>query len=81
MSTYQFAYKATHDKRIALANTSSFGVIGEFDAYVSIDDNSYTIKLLVVKHLVAPCIIGRNILGQHSRVNLDMGGHRKPVTF
>ena len=81
MTTHRLKYKVTLGRRIALANTSSFQVMGEFDASITIDVNSYATKLLVVKHLIAPCIIGRDILAQHSRVNLEMGGPRKPVTF
>ena len=74
-------YKVTHGRQIALANTASFQVIGEFDASITLDANSYMNKLLVVKSLVAPCIISHDILAQHSSVSLEMGGPRRPVTF
>ena len=38
-------------------------------------------KLLVVKSLVAPCIIGSDILAQHSSVSLETGGPQRPVPF
>ena len=81
MKTHRLKYKVTHGRRIALANTTSFQVIGEFNASITLDAKSYMNKLLVVKSLVAPCVIGRDILVQHSSVSLEMGGPRRPVIF
>ena len=68
-------------RTITLANDSAFKAIGELNASVAIQDQRYDVHLHVGSSLVAPMIIGLDVLGQHSQLTLSLGGQRDPTTF
>ena len=69
------------NRTITLANDSVFNIIGKLEATISVHDQQYNVQLYVVPSLVAPLIIGLDILGQHSQLTLLLGGRRNPTTF
>jgi transposase InsO family protein len=69
------------DRMITLANDSVFKTVGKLNATVVVKDQNYDVELLVVSSLVAPMIVGLDVLGQHSQITLLLGGQRDPTTF
>ena len=67
------------DRSITLANDSVFKIVGKLNATVSFKNQQYSVELLAVQSLVAPMIIGMDILGENSQLTLLLGGKLDPT--
>ena len=67
---------------ITLANNSTFSIAGALNASIKVGDNLYkNTHLLVTDSLVAPLIIGCDILGRHSSISVYLGGWDNKASF
>ena len=73
-------YTAT-TRNVSLADGSTLHVLGQFNGNIELDKEVYRTSLWVVSKLVAPLIVGMDLLRQHSQLNLKLGGSRRPATF
>ena len=65
-----------------MANNSTFSIAGALNASIKVGDNLYkNTHLLVTDSLVAPLIIGRDILGRHSSISVYLGGWDNKASF
>jgi transposase InsO family protein len=73
--------RSTSSKSVHLADKTSLKILGIYEGKLHIDGTEYNAKLNVVESLVVPLIIGMDLLRQHSKIVISLGGSRKPVEF
>lgn len=66
---------------ITLADKSKLKTIGTLDATVCVLGSTHSVKLTIVTQLVAPLIVGLDILRQYSDITIDLGGHLESSRF
>lgn len=74
-------YRRTNNRTIVLADNTTSIVVGEYFGELKINDQVYMTELCVVSNLVAPIIVGMDLLRQHSHLVLTLGGPEPPAEF
>lgn len=72
---------ATSSRSVHLADKTSLRILCVYEGKLCVDDSKYDAKLNVVDTLVVPPIIGMDLLRQHSKIVISLGGSRKPLEF
>ena len=68
-------------KSVYLADKTSLRILGVYEGEVCVEDTKYVAKLYVVERLVVPLIVGMDLLSQHSKIVISLGGSREPLEF
>ena len=74
-------FAASNPTNITLADSSIAKTLGVYKGSLHLNGEEYCTTFTVVSSLVAPIIIGLDVLSTHSSVNLTFSGPRPPVTF
>ena len=64
-----------------LADKTNLPILGHIDLTMQLNAETYSTRLKIAKSLLADIIIGMDLLGQHSAVQLETKGDRGPVSF
>ena len=78
---HKLNYEINTNRTITLADQSKSSIVGQLMANLEINNSTYNHTFYIMENLVAPLIIGMDILGQHSYIKIISKGNRKPLSF
>ncbi|XP_065645830.1 uncharacterized protein LOC136076285 [Hydra vulgaris] len=78
---WKFSYDTQSTSKVLLADNSTLKVKGIFHGSLLLAREKLKLQFLVVDDLVAPVIIGMDVLTCHSSITINFKGNKEPLKF